>query len=71
MATINYEARLAKVQAAIDALLDGKVQSYELADGHKVTKLDLEWLSREEERLVARVNRLARRGGAFRRIEPR
>lgn len=71
MATINYEARLTKVQAAIEALLDGKVQSYELADGHKVTKLDLDWLSREEARLVAKINRAARRGGAFRRIEPR
>lgn len=71
MATVDYEARLARVQAAIEAILDGKVQSYDLADGHSVTKLDLDWLSREEARLVSLINRATRRGGAFRRAEPR
>ncbi|OAO02705.1 hypothetical protein [Roseovarius indicus] len=71
MVTVNYEARLASVQAAIEAILSGKVQSYELADGHSVTKLDLDWLTKEEDRLVARINRASRRGGAFRMAQPK
>lgn len=70
MATIDYEARLTKVQAAISAILTGGHQSYTI-DGQAVTKLDLGWLTKEEERLVARINRLNRRGGAFRTVHPR
>ncbi|WHZ33418.1 MULTISPECIES: hypothetical protein [unclassified Sagittula] len=56
MPEIDYVARLALVQAAITALLTGKMQSYDL-DGQKVTYLDLDSLLAEEKRLVA----LARR----------
>lgn len=70
MATIDYEARLALVQAAITALLTDRIESYTI-DGQTVTRLDLDWLGKEESRLVARINRLARRGGAFRQAVPR
>lgn len=70
MATIDYAARLALVQAAIEALLRGGAQAYEI-EGQKVTKLDLGWLSREEERLVAKVNRSGRTAPAFRQAVPR
>ena len=66
---IDYEARLALVQAAINALLRGGMQSYEI-EGQKVTNLDLGALSAEESRLVARISR-SRRGGAFRQAVPR
>ncbi len=70
MATIDYSARLALVQAAIAALLTGGVKSYAI-EGQQVTKLDLERLTAEEGRLVAKVNRASRRGGAFRQAVPR
>lgn len=70
MATIDYEARLALVQAAINGLLSGKAQSYEI-EGQKVTKLDMEQLTAEESRLVGLINRQSRRGGAFRKVAPR
>ena len=70
MAAIDYEARLALVQAAITALLTDRIESYTI-DGQTVTRLDLDWLGKEEARLVARINRLARRGGAFRQAVPR
>jgi len=70
MTAIDYSARLALVQATIAALLSGGMQSYEI-EGQKVTHLDLGWLSREEERLVAKINRGNRRGGAFRQASPR
>lgn len=70
MATIDYEARLALVQAAITALLTDKIVSYTI-DGQTVTRVDLDWLSREESRLLSKINRLARRGGAFRQAVPR
>lgn len=70
MAAIDYEARLALVQAAITALLTDRIESYTI-DGQTVTRLDLDWLGKEESRLVARINRLARRGGAFRQAVPR
>ena len=69
MASMDYEARLGEVQAAISAILKGGAQSYTL-DGHSLTKLDLDWLSREEARLTAKINRASRRGGAFRRVDP-
>jgi len=69
MPTIDYEARLEKVQAAISAILSGGVQSYTL-DGRSLTKLDLGWLSQEEERLIGKISRASRRGGAFRRADP-
>jgi hypothetical protein len=69
MASIDYEARLGEVQAAISAILSGGVQSYTL-DGQSLTKLDLGWLSIEESRLIAKINRASRRGGAFRRVDP-
>lgn len=70
MVTIDYTARLDLVQGAINALLAGRMASYEI-DGQKVTKLDLGWLSAEESRLVAKINRAARTGGAFRQAVPR
>lgn len=69
MSTIDYAARLTLVQAAIAQLLSGKVQSYSL-DGMSVTKLDLAWLSKEEERLASKLARQTRRGGAFRQAAP-
>lgn len=70
MATVDYAARLTLVQAAISAILTGGMASYEI-EGQKVTKLDLGWLSKEESRLVAKVNRADRVGGAFRQAVPR
>jgi len=70
MVTIDYAARLALVQSAINALLSGGMQSYRI-EGQEVTKLDLDWLSREESRLVAKINRAGRAGGAFRSAVPR
>lgn len=69
-AVIDYEARLSKVQTAIDAILTGGHSEYEI-EGQRVTKLDLESLQAEEQRLIGRINRLARRGGAFTRVVPR
>lgn len=62
---IDYSARLALVQAAINALLSGGAQSYEI-EGQKVTKLDLAALTREESRLVAKIKRASGTGRAFR-----
>lgn len=70
MVTIDYAARLALVQAAINGLLRGGMQSYRI-EGQEVTKLDLDWLNREEARLVAKINRASRTGGAFRQAVPR
>jgi len=70
MATVDYAARLALVQAAISAVLTGGMASYEI-EGQKVTKLDLGWLSKEESRLVSMINRANRTGGAFRQAVPR
>lgn len=67
MATIDFQARLAKVQAAIEAILDRGAQSYNI-DGRSFTSLDLKTLQDEERRLVARINRAGRRGGAFRTV---
>jgi hypothetical protein len=67
--SIDYQSRLTKVQAAINAILDGGVQSYTL-DGRSLTKLDLGWLTREESRLEAKIARASRRRGAFRRVDP-
>lgn len=70
MTSIDYAARLEKVQAAIDAILTGKMENYDL-DGQRVTYLDLAMLQKEENRLISRINRLARRGGAFGVMVPR
>lgn len=70
MTGIDYAARLALVSAAIDALLRGGVQSYDI-DDQKVTKLDLPTLQKEERRLARLVNRAARRGGAFGQAVPK
>lgn len=70
MSTIDYAARLTLVQAAIGKLLAGTVQSYTI-DGMSVTRLDLDWLTREEERLQSKIARSTRRGGAFRQAAPR
>lgn len=70
MTTIDYSARLAKVQAAIDAILDGKMTDYEL-DGQRVSYLNLADLQKEEQRLVAKINRQTRRGRAFKTAVPR
>jgi hypothetical protein len=70
MVTVDYMARLELVQAAISGLLAGGMASYKI-DGQEVTKLDLDWLSREESRLVAKINRAARAGGTFRQAVPR
>lgn len=67
--SIDYKTRLTKVQAAINAILDGGVQSYTL-DGRSLTKLDLGWLTEEESRLSAKIARANRRRGAFRRVDP-
>ncbi|SMO98960.1 hypothetical protein SAMN06265173_14815 [Thalassovita litoralis] len=69
MTAIDYDARLTLIQAAITAILEGKVQSYDY-EGLSVTRLDLDWLSREEERLIAKLNR-RNRGGVFRTAVPR
>lgn len=66
---IDYSARLALVQAAIEALLSGGMQSYEI-EGQKVTSLDLAMLQAEERRLIAQVKRKSGRGG-FHRAVPR
>lgn len=66
---IDYAARLALVQAAIQGLLTGGMQSYEI-EGQKVTKLDLGWLSKEEARLEGKLRRQQGRGG-FRAAVPR
>ena len=63
-------SRRDKISAAINNLLAGGVQSYDL-DGQSVTKLDLGWLSREEDQLSARINRAGRRSGAFRQAMPK
>lgn len=68
MASVDYAARLAQVQAAISAILTGGHQSYTV-DGRSVTKLDLPQLQREESRLIGKMNRAAR-GGAFSRGDP-
>lgn len=70
MTTIDYSARLTLVQGAIEALLTGRVQSYEI-EGQSVTYLDLEKLQAEERRLVGQIARQTRRGGAFRQGAPR
>lgn len=59
---IDYSARLALVSAAIEALLTGGMQSYEI-EGQKVTKLDLAALQAEEGRLSAKVRRQSGLGG--------
>ncbi len=69
MAT-DYAARLALVQAAIEALLTGGMQSYEI-EGQKVTKLDLGWLTREESRLEAKLARASGSRRMFRSAVPR
>jgi predicted aldo/keto reductase-like oxidoreductase len=66
MTTIDYAARLALVQAAITAILTGKMESYEI-EGQKVTYLDLADLQAQEQRLVAMVNRASGQRSAFRR----
>lgn len=63
-------ARLALVQAAINAILQENMQSYDL-DGQKITRLDLGWLSREENLLETRIARASRRRGAFSVASPR
>jgi len=70
MATVDYAARLALVQAAITALLSGGIKSYAI-EGQQVTKLDLDALTKEESRLAAKVNRAAGTGGGFRAAVPR
>jgi hypothetical protein len=67
---IDYAARLALVQAAITNILTHGMQAYEI-EGQRVTKLDLPALMREEERLVAKINRQERAGGAIRQVAPR
>ena len=69
MSSVDYAARLILVQAAITALLTGQVQSYTI-EGQSVTKLDLKGLQEEASRLVAKISRQARRGGAFRQAVP-
>lgn len=67
----DYAARLVLVQAAINALLSGGMQSYEI-DGQKVTSLDLAALNAEESRLLAKLRRQSAGGrGAFRNAVPR
>lgn len=70
MVTINYEARLTLVQAAIARILTAGAQTVTMDDGTSVTHLDLAALQREEARLVAQINRANRRGGAFRVAAP-
>ena len=70
MPTIDYATRLTAVQAAIASILSGGAQSVTY-DGMSVTKLDLPMLMREESRLVAKVNRATRTGGAFKSASPR
>lgn len=70
MATIDYAARLALVQAAITALLSGGMKSYTI-EGQQVTMVDLDALTKEESRLVALSNRATRTSGAFRQAVPR
>lgn len=67
---VDYAARLALVQAAIEALLSGGMQSYRI-EGQEVTRLDLKTLQDEERRLVAKINRQTGQGGRFRRAVPR
>lgn len=58
---IDYEARLAKVSAAIEAILEGAQDvSY---DGRRVAYADLKVLQDEEKRLEARISRQERGGG--------
>ena len=74
MSEIDYAARLASVQAAIEKVLSGGVKSYTLENGMSVTKLDLDWLTREEARLAAllrRQKRVASGRGAFRLAAPK
>ena len=66
---IDYEARLALVQAAITSLLSGGMQSYEI-EGQKVTKIDLQNLTAEESRLIAKLRRQQGNSG-FRAAVPR
>lgn len=68
--SIDYQARLTAVSAAISALLSGGAQSYTI-DGQSVTKLDIGKLMDEERRLQGLVDRAARSTGAFMRIAPR
>jgi hypothetical protein len=70
MVTVDYEARLTLVQAAITGLLQGKMASYEI-DGQKVTKLDMEMLVNMERELLRIINKATRRGGSFRQAVPR
>jgi len=59
MATLDVlQARLALIQGAIASIISGAAQSYEI-EGQRVTKLDLDRLMREEERLLARIARLS------------
>lgn len=67
---IDHAARLALVQAAIEAILTGQAESYTI-EGQTVTKLQLPWLRREEERLQARIDRAAGTRRAFVRGAPR
>jgi len=71
MTQIDYAARLAKVQAAIEAILTGGAQSVTMDDGTAVTRLDLDWLTREEARLVRMVRRQSKPRGSFRVASPK
>lgn len=66
----EVQARLTRVQTAIDAILDDQIQEYDL-DGQKVTRLDLTKLVQMESTLSAKVARMSRKGGAFRTVAPR
>jgi hypothetical protein len=70
MTEIDHSARLALVQAAIEALLAGRMAEYEI-DGQRVTYLDLGKLLAEEKRLQALIGRQEARGSAFMRAAPR
>jgi len=71
MTEVDYSARLAKVQAAIDAILTGAASQVTMDDGTSVTRLDLDWLTREEARLVRMVRRQSRPRGSIRVASPR
>lgn len=54
-----YEARLVKVRTAIDATLDGNVQSYS-TEIQSLTRLSIKELTDMETALVSRIERLDR-----------
>ncbi|MEC9434486.1 MAG: hypothetical protein VYD87_16400 [Pseudomonadota bacterium] len=67
-----YSDRLALVRTAIDSLLAGTVQSYDVEGFGKVTKLNLAELQAYEAKLTRMVERESRGGGIrISRAQPR